>query len=326
MIQFKGRSLYNALKINLKEDPSLEVEPWQVLNYRQLPMEELFKRLNELKVSLTEESFLLYADNYDTPEELLECLWVDEEDLIGQDKAYLVIFELWRRLLPEKQSLSIFCDELDHLISFYDDGLLEDDAILQKSLGELEDILDESIDHGAEPQDIFQSVMRYMAHDVESFLYDYTLDLMDESNEVYASELIDGMSPYVAERKWFDFLKVRLFALSDARETNVLIARLLEQAEEDLDFIFLAEVCQFLVHRGDISFFLQCIRLMIPLIKVEQDLLEILRLIADFYRCLDKEHFAQIVEQSIEKRKDKDAFLSISPIDVKLIENFLSDV
>lgn len=326
MMQFKGRSLYNALKINLKENPAIQVERWQVLNYRELSIEELFHQMKELKILLNQESFLLYADTCDTPEELLECLWVDEEDLIGQDKAYLLIFELWRRLIPEKQTLSIFCDELDWLISFYDEGLLENDDILQKMLEELEDILDESIDHGATPKDIFQSVMRYMAHDLESFLYDYILDLMDESNEVYASELIDGMSPYVQERKWFEFLKIRLFALSDAPETNLLIARLLEQSEEDSDFIFLSEVCQFLVHRGDISFFLQCIRQMIPLIKVEQDLLEILRLIADFYRCLDKDHFAQVVEQSIEKRKDRDSSLSISPFDVKLIENFLSDV
>jgi hypothetical protein len=326
MVQFKGRSLYNFLKISLKENPSLQAESWQVFDYRKLSLEELFERLKQLKISLTTESFCLYAGECDTPEELLECLWLDENDEIGEEKAYLILFELWRRLLPEKQSLSIFCDELDELISLYDAGLLEEEEALQKAFSELEDILDESIDHGALPGEIFQSVASYLAHDVESFLYDYILDLLEEGNEVYASELIDAMSVYVADRKWFDFLKVRLFALSDEREASILASRLLEMVEEDPDFTFLLEVAEFLVHRGDVSLFSQCIKQMIPLIRVEQDLVETLKLIADFYHCLDREEPAEVVETCMQKRKGKEMQLPVAEEDLKCIEKFLAFV
>ena len=297
VMQFKGRSLYNLLKINLKEDATMKVEPWQVLNYRELSVQDLLSHLQKLGISLTEESFLLYAENCDTPEDMLECLWVKEDDLALQDKTYLLIFELWRRWIPEKQSLSIFCDELDEWIGLYDEGQLENEEALQTALTELEDILDQSVDQGAEPQEIFQSVMCYMAHDVEEFLYDYILDLMDSSNELYASELIDGMSPYVGERKWFDLLKARLFSLANSPETSIFVARLLEQSEEDPDFGFLMEMGTFLVQREDLSLFKECVKQMLPLIENQEDISDILKLIAEVFHYMDKEEIAANVEK-----------------------------
>lgn len=301
-MQFKGRALYNLLKMSLKEDPTIRVEPWQIENYRTLSLEDLLSRLQKLGISLTTESFLLYAENCDTPEELLECLWVDESDVEGQDKVYLPLFELWRRLVPEKQSLSIFCDELDELIQMYDDDLLANEEPLQKALKELEDILDQSTDQGGDPQEVFGSVMGYMAHDVEQFLYDYILDLMESSNELYASELIDGMSPYVSERKWFDLLKARLFSLSNSPETFVLLARILEQEEESPDLEFLIELGQFVIQLEDVALFLKSGKMMLPLIQTEEDLLEVLELLISCCRYLDKEVLTEKVEQYMEKR------------------------
>ncbi len=34
-MQFKGRSLYNLLKISLKEDSTIQTEPWQVQDYHE---------------------------------------------------------------------------------------------------------------------------------------------------------------------------------------------------------------------------------------------------------------------------------------------------
>lgn len=323
-MQFKGRSLYNLLKVSLKEDPSIKTESWQIRDYRELSVEELLKLLGEIGISLSQETFLLYAENCDTPEDLLETLWVDESDLVGQDKAYLVLFELWRRWVPEKQSLSIFCDELDHLILLYDDGLLDNEERLQIALGELEDILDESIDHGADAQEIFQSVMRYMAHDLEQFLYDYILDLMDASNELYASELIDGMSPYVAERKWFDLLKARLFSLSNSPETAIFVSRLLEQAEEEPDVPFLMEVAHFLISWEDTSLFLECVRMLAPFIQEEEDLVEVLKIIATFYQTLDKEDEAQKIEKYLERMEKEPG--SKNQGNASVIEKFLTEL
>ncbi len=323
-MQFKGRSLYNLLKITLKEDPTIKVEPWQIENYRTVSDKDLLNRLQNLGISLTQESFLLYSENCDTPEDLLECLSVDESDLEGEDKVFLILFELWRRWIPEKQSLSIFCDELDDLILLYDDGLLANEDPLQEALSELEDILDQGIDHGANPQEIFQSVMGYMAHDVEQFLYDYVLDLMESSNELYASELIDGMGPYVAERKWFDLLKARLFSLSNSPEMFVLLSRMLEQAEEEPDLVFLIEMGQFLTQLEDVSLFMQCSKLMMPLIQTEEDLLEVLELITSFARYLDKELLTQKLEHYVAKREKESKPAVLEGLNA--METFLADL
>ena len=320
-MQFKGRSLYNLLKISLKEDPTIKVEPWQIENYRRLSFEDLLSRLQKLGISLTTESFLLYAENCDTPEDLLECLWVDESDLVGQDKVYLLLFELWRRLVSEKQSLSVFCDELDELIQLYDDGLVEDEEPLQKALEELEDILDQSIDQGADPQEIFASVMGYMAHDVEQFLYDYILDLMESSNELYASELIDGMSPYVSERKWFDLLKARLFSLSNSPETFVLLSRILEQEEDAPDLEFLIELGEFVIQLEDIALFSKACKMMLPLIQTEEDLMEVLELLVSCCRYLDKESLTDKVEKYMEKRGKESVQEGVT-----MITKFLSEL
>ena len=145
-MEFKGRALYNLLKSSVKEDSSIRAEPWQILDYRSLSEEDLLQKLAKLGLNLTKENFFLYAENCHSPEELVECLWVQESDVIGQEKTYLILFELWRRYLPNRQSLSIFCDELDSLISDFDDGVYMEDEKWQDVLSELEDILDKKIE------------------------------------------------------------------------------------------------------------------------------------------------------------------------------------
>jgi hypothetical protein len=119
-METRGHALYNLIRMNWLEDPTLPVEPWQVEDYRLLPDEEIYSRLEKLGISIDQARFIEYALHFTSPEEMTETLWVDEE-LDNFDQAYLLIFELWRRFLPEKQSLSIFCDELDYLIDRYDE-------------------------------------------------------------------------------------------------------------------------------------------------------------------------------------------------------------
>ena len=96
-MELGGRALYNLLRISWLEDPDVKVKSWQVADYRSMSVEVLFGRLQELGIVLDEASFLAYAEGCDSPEDLVECLWVDEEDLDKQDASYLVLFELWRR-------------------------------------------------------------------------------------------------------------------------------------------------------------------------------------------------------------------------------------
>ena len=327
MIHFKGRSLYNLLQISAKEDVSIQAEPWQLLDYRTLPEESLFKKLSELGIGLSKENFFLYADNCDTPEELLECLWLKESDQEGEEKAYLLIFEFWRRFLPKKQSLSIFFDELDRMISQFDEGFMVDEEAVQEMLSGLEDILDQSIDQGAEPGEIFKTVLEYAAHDVEEFLYDYISELLEEGSDIAASKLIDAFEDYVSDVKWFDFLRARLFSLTDedVEDSSSLLHGILEEQEENPDLIFLNEVCRFLVHRGDGSLFFECVLLIMQQIKVEEDLQELLTLISDFYRCLDREVSEERIVSFIKGRQFKDLKGPIHPQDVSAVMKLLSD-
>ena len=206
-MRFKGKALNNLLKLSHSQDPQTEVKPWQIASYRDKPLEDLFARLSSLGMPLNQETFLTYAESSDSPEDLIDFLWLEEEEDEKHEEAYLITFELWRRLLPSKQTLSIFGDELDHLIDLYDNGELSDEETLQKALTDLEDILDQSADSGGKPEEVFQMVSQYCAHDIETFLYDYIIEQMDSKDEIYASELLDGFYDYVFGKSWFDFLK-----------------------------------------------------------------------------------------------------------------------
>src|SRR5689334_10234204 len=151
-MKFQDKALYNLLRMNWLEDPRLEVKPWQVEDYRKFTTEELFAKLQALGLNLSQKNFSAYAEDCDSPEDLAECLWIRDEDMEGYDKSYLLIFELWRRLFTDKQSLSIFCDELDYRIE------KQNAEKIQESLTELEDILDENADQGENPQKVFKMV------------------------------------------------------------------------------------------------------------------------------------------------------------------------
>lgn len=124
MLQTKA--LYNLLRLNAAEDPLIQAESWALEDLRALPLEELFARLNRRGVQLDRSRFLEFANKCDTPEDLTDLLLPDEEDK-ARDPFYLIVFELWRRLLPERPSLSIFCDELDYQIALYDQEQIESD-------------------------------------------------------------------------------------------------------------------------------------------------------------------------------------------------------
>jgi hypothetical protein len=311
----RDKALYNLLRINWLEDPSIEVQSWQIEDYREIPIGVLFERLRKLGISLTQDSFLKYSENYDTPEELTDFLWIKDEDAQEYDQAYLILFELWRRLLPEKQSLSIFCNELDHRIYLYDKKILPDEELIQDALGDLEDILDQSVDDGEAPGRVFKSIAEHYAHDLENFIYDYISDQIDAGNEVYASELLDAFYEYIDDQKWFDFLRARLFASTDFEDANSMLRRLLELLQESPDLDLLMEIVSFLVHTGDPQLFLDSAAQAVQLIKTEGDFQDLIGLAADYYRLLDNEEDCQFLQKVLKQRSQKDCAASLQPSD-----------
>jgi hypothetical protein len=302
-MQLKGKALFNLLRINWLEDCNSEVKKWQVEDLRELGIEELFSRLKKLGLILDEEGFFLYAENCLSPEELVDYIWIEPEELEGRDQTYLLLFELWRRLLPDLLCLSIFCDELDHLIDFYDKEELEDEGVLQKALSTLEDVLDDACDReGGECQKIFAEVASHCAHDLEQFIYDYISDQIVEKNETYASELIDAFYDYVEDHRRCDLLRAQLLALFDIEESNIIYGRILEELREEPNLELVLLVAESLVHHGDVHLFMQAIKQALPLLKKEDEFQNLLTMVAEYYRCLDRDEEAKMINGLLEDR------------------------
>lgn len=296
MLQTKA--LCNLLRLNAAEDPTVEAPPWALEDLRAVSLDALFSRLEKSGVRVDKHGFSQFAEQCDTPEEMTELLFPDEASEKDRDAFYVIVFELWRRLIPEKQSLSIFFDELDHRISLYDQGDIESDEPIQDALANLMEILDENADTGADPEEVFQAISEYCAHDLESFITDYISDLLDSSNALYASDLIEGFSPYVGDPCWFDFLKIRLIAFTDIGDANIAMHRLLEH---ELELPLLLEIVRFLSACGEHELFKMALRKVIPHINTQEEIVDVMRYIADFYRRLDEEEREQAVQKILER-------------------------
>ncbi len=324
-MEFQGKALYNLIRFSWLEEPSIAVQPWQVEDLRALPSNTLFLRLKTLGINLTEASFRAYANESKNPEELTDLIWSNEQDVEGHDAAYLLLFELWRRLLHDKFSLSIFCDELDWRIYHYDKDLLDDEK-MEEVIADLEDILDSNVDRGGEPKEIFQTVESYSSHDLEKFLYDYIVEDIDKEDEMSASELLDGFYIYVAHALWFDFLRARLLASVDMDEASLMLQRLMEQLEEDPDLDLFFEIAAYLVNQGEPSLFLMCVKKIAPLIKNEEQFQELIELVGEYFCCLDQEEHHKTAREILAKRQHNSPEAPIRPDDLKsfsqLLENF----
>lgn len=324
-MQMQGKTLYNLLRLNCMEIPDLAVEPWQIEDYRQLKIPELFSRLKKLGITLTEKVFLQYAEKCSSPEELAETLWTEEEYSENFDKMYLLLFELWRRLLPHNQTLSLFCDELDHLIFLYDQEKLQDEQSLQDALQELEKILDEHVDQGGQSNEVFSAITEYCAHDLESFLYNYISSQIDQGNGLSASELIDGFYEYMPEKKWLDFLRMRLLIQTDADEGSLMLRRILEEQGQQPDLELLLGIAHFLVHQGDQELFIRTMKLVRPLIKTEAEFQEMLTIASEFYCLGDQTDQETQVRSLLAERSAhaKEASISASDVDFSRFFNIL---
>jgi len=303
MIQTKA--LYNLLRLNAKEDPTLKADPWALEDFRKLSVAAIFRRLVTLNVRIDEAGFLQFAEECDSPEELLELLVDEEGDPKTQDHIYLLLFELWRRLLPDKQSLSIFCDELDHIIQEYEEDRLKSDEPIQDGLANLLDVLREHVDQKMAPKEAFRTISDYCGHDLECFLFEMITELLDENNESYARELLEEFEPYIEDSLQAEFLAARLYSFTDIKETNRRIAALLKKK---LEAELLFEIIQLLVATGDHSLFQLSVKKLLPELKTEEEFQDLLELTADYFRRLDQDEKEKQILTLKKKRSKSQEF------------------
>lgn len=298
------RALYNLLRMNWLNNPGLSVEPWQIEDYRSLSMTELFSRLDAFHISLDRTSFIAHADECDSPEELTFHLIGDQSCTIEiEDEIYLLVFELWRRLMVEKPSLSIICNDMDYYIYLYDSGKLDPSLELQGALSRFAVVLRENVDQGISAQEVMKLIATHCANDVEIFLYDYISDQIDEGNEIYAQELFDEFSPYLSNNKWFKLLELRLSNPIDGKIAKKVAATIIEDYLPENDLEFNLEFLSIMILVGDSTLFSLILRQTFPLLRIEENFQDLLSIVADYYRRTDKETEESCVQSLLNKRK-----------------------
>ncbi|MBA3722241.1 MAG: hypothetical protein H0W88_07560 [Parachlamydiaceae bacterium] len=303
MTALERRALYNLLRIHSLNDPQLAVEEWQVEDYRILPIAKLFERLGSFSIHLDKISFVAYADECDSPEDLTEHLLGDRPiDAQVEDQVYLLIFELWRRLVNEKPSLSIICNELDYYIYLYDSEQLETPIALQDAIANFLTALNENVDAGIEPKEAFQLVSNYCANDIETFLYDFISDQIDAEHESYAHDLLDSTATYIEGNKWFLLLRARVLNQSNQKLATRQLLQLTEDHLDDKDLEFHMELLAFMAEAGTPNLFRELIAHTAPLLLSEEDFQDLLIICIDYYHRLDQEQQEQKIQKIFNKR------------------------
>lgn len=303
MNNIERRALYNLLRMNWLNESTLPVEPWQVEDYHATPLQELFSRLLKFNLHLDRVSFVSYADDCDSPEDLTDHLIADKPYSTAQeDQIYLLIFELWRRLMSEKPSLSIVCNDLDYHIYLYDQDRLDNPLALQDALTHFVKILDENADQGIDPQEVLKLVSTYCANDIEAFLYDFISEQIDAGNESYAIELLDEFDLYLENNKWFKLLSLRLTDQIHSKTGQKIILEITEENLADNDLDFNLEFLAILAEKGNDPLFCSILRQTISLIKEEEDFRDLLAVAIDYFHRLDAEPQELKLKTILEKR------------------------
>jgi len=301
---YQGRALYNLLQMNFKQNPKIEVESWQVEDYRALEKKDLFNRLESLEIFLDEHNFLLYVEECDCPEDLSDCLYL-EENYEKHEQVFLCVFELWRRLAPHKQSLSIFVDEFDHIIEEYEEGNMECEEELQAALSSFLMILDDNIDEGGNPEEGYHFFSAFSCHDLEVFLYEYIAHQIDVQNQTYASELLEGFFPYVDNERWFELVRARLVLETTPEEGRVMIERLVASLKEEPELFLLFDLLHFLIHIEEASLFKEAFHEALKQLDTQEDLKELLLISAEYCHAIEKDEEEALIHTLLEKQKGK---------------------
>jgi hypothetical protein len=308
---FLGRAKYNLLQYKKREVPSLNVLDWEVRDYRSLSNEALFRGLQALGVDLQESDLKRFAS---------EDKSLEEMNFQEKGEAYLHLFELWRRFCPSQKSIAIFCDELDAFIDAYDRG---EEHLNEAILTEFFDILDESVDGGLKPKVVFKEISGYLAHDLESFFYNYIYDQIDKNNEMGASEILENISDYLEGSLWFEFLRIRLLKGASEEDSSAMMARFLEQLESKPQIELAFEVLYYMIETGHKELFINTYKSILKQIKHEDHFMEMLEIIFSYYSLNDLEKEESLIRELIKQRKNIPLEKKVGLKEKKILESFI---
>ncbi|HPE84603.1 MAG TPA: hypothetical protein PLO43_00285, partial [Chlamydiales bacterium] len=242
----------------------------------------------------------------------------ETHDELRYGQVYLIVFELWRRFCAKKQTLSIFCDELDHLIDLYDSNDIANLESIVDQLLELGKILDAQIDEGVPAEEVYDYVTSFIAHDLESFLYDFILDQINRDQAMSASEILDAFYPYVEDKRWLDLLLARILFETDVEESKIMIDRLFEALQEEPDVDLGLEMLRMLIIFDDKSAFQSLLDKVSSWIQSEEDFQHLLAIVRDYFCALDLEKEEKVLSDMLEKREGQPLDAKFFPTDIAL--------
>lgn len=314
-MEMAKKTLYNLVRMHSSDTPEKTLASWQITDYRQLSFQQIFQNLHAIGFHLDKQSFLAYAEQCEDSEELADSIVSEDDSAEIQDQVYLLIFELWRRLLPDKKSLSIFCDEIDHRINLYDQGHLHAEELIFAMLHELEELF--TLNSGnlgsSDLKSMFQSVQNLCANDLEMFLYDFISEQIEYENIEQAAHFTNFFLQYVENPKWFEFLQARILAVSDKYRARLLLQNLLkkELASDSLDFH--TEIFHFLLVIGDLELFVNSIEHSLKLIDSEEDFQNWIEIAIALFEQNNRKNQLQALTQFLENRRSLSQNSNSSP-------------
>lgn len=326
-MEIAPKALYNSLRISFLQNPSFAVETWKVEDYRGLPLEELFLRLQRANMIFDPTSFIAFVDAFDTPEELFDALVADQDFSPEEaDRIYLILFELWRRLVPEKLSISIVCDELDYQIFLYDFRKVMNEEPLEDAITAFHGVLVENVDNGIAPIDAFVAISEYLANDFQAFLMDYVSELIEAKEYAYAFELLEQFYAFMPDTKWFDLLHARLIGAQDISKGHELVRAIHRKTKQEPDIDFSLDILAFLVNLPDRDLFGEVLQHALTLVHNEEELQELISITREFFANRHDETLADQLDDILARRsqKDRQAAVEADDVDLYLLKQVVS--
>jgi hypothetical protein len=287
-MEIAPKAFYNSLKMNCLHDSSQKIDAWKIEDLRSVPLDKLFSRLVEKHIVLDRASFNAYAYEFDTPEELAIAIIPETDE--EPDAAFLILFELWRRLAAEKPTISIVCDELDYQITMFDMGTLSSLEPLDDAFQSFYTVLQENVDSGLIPAEAFIALSEHCAHDIGQFLYDYISELIGDEEFSYALELIERYYPFVFDKRYFEFLQAQLDAVDAPRVSYERIKSILAASDTPPALNLNIDILTFLSMGIFPDLFCEAAKKTIPLLVDNEDLDEFLRLSRHYFTGRDGGH------------------------------------
>ena len=226
-MEFHGRGFYNTLLFSSSE----QAQKWQIEDYSALSLQKLFQKLKEQNILSDEATLKEYMNSAESPEDLTDILSPFDEGTEPFEKSYLVIFELWKRFMPQKESLSIFCDKLDHLIHGYDQGEAVADELV-KALNDLTKIFEDLCASGLSQKETYELFSSYLAQDLETFIYDFLCDLIEAGEKTLAFDFLFGFYDFLHDKPALDLLKSTINLIENPEDSEAVFFNTIEKTFE----------------------------------------------------------------------------------------------